>query len=92
MKGEKKLNDVETQNKHALDGLVLKLNAIYENEQKKKNEENQRNKEISKQIIKRLYRKKSFNERNNNEYQDKFKKKIKFSFSATNISNPMANK
>ena len=89
---EKKLNDVETQNKHALDGLVLKLNAIYENEQKKKNEENQRNKEISKQIIKRLYRKKSFNERNNNEYQDKFKKKIKFSFSATNISNPMANK
>jgi len=32
---KKKLNDVETQNKHALDGLVLKLNSIYENEQKK---------------------------------------------------------
>ena len=83
---ERSLREVDKNNESTLDDLNLKLNAIYENEQKREREEFLKNIQISKQIIKRLYRNKSSIGRNN-ERNNRFNKKIKFSSSVQNRSN-----
>ena len=85
-KYERSLREVDKNNESTLDDLNLKLNAIYENEQKREREEFLKNIQISKQIIKRLYRNKSSIGRNN-ERNNRFNKKIKFSSSVQNRSN-----
>ena len=82
---EKSLKNVNKINKTALEGLTLKLNNIYENEQKSKNEQLLKNMKIRKQMIKRLYKNKSITSRGDGK---KFiKKKLKFSSSVRNLSN-----
>ena len=86
-KFEKSIREVDKNNENTLGALTLRLNAIYENEQKRKREEFLKNLQINKQIIKRLYRNKSSMGRNDerNEY---LRKKIKFSTSTVrNYSN-----
>ena len=85
-KYEKSLREVDKNNESTLDDLNLRLNAIYENEQKRKREEFLKNIQISKQIIKRLYRNKSSFGRNNDR-NDRLDKKKVFSSSVTFLSN-----
>ena len=85
-KYEKSLREVDKNNESTLDDLNLRLNAIYENEQKRKREEFLKNIQISKQIIKRLYRNKSSFGRNNDRNDRLCKKKV-FSSSVTFLSN-----
>ena len=87
---EKSLRNVKKVNKTALENLTLKLNTIYENEQKSKNEQFLKNMKIRKQIIKRLYKNKSSTTRG--EGKRFIHKKLKFSSSANNISNMMFKK
>ena len=82
---EKSLRNIKNVNKTALENLTLKLNTIYENEQKSKNEQFLKNMKIRKQIIKRLYKNKSSTTRG--EGKKFINKKIKFSSSVTNTSN-----
>ena len=87
---EKSLRNVKKVNKTALENLTLKLNTIYENEQKSKNKKKKKNMKIRKQIIKRLYKNKSSTTRG--EGKRFIHKKLKFSSSANNISNMMFKK
>ena len=77
---EKSLKDVDKNNKTTLGDLNLKLNIIYENEQKRRRETILKNMEINKQLIKRLYRNKSSTGRITKK-KEPIKKKLKFSFS-----------
>ena len=77
---EKSLKDVDKNNKTTLGDLNLKLNIIYENEQKRRRETILKNMEINKQLIKRLYRNKSSTGRITKK-KEHIKKKLKFSFS-----------
>ena len=81
---ENVLRNVSKNNENTFDELTSKLNAIYEDEQKRKREEMLRNIQISKNIIKRLYRNNSAIGRNNNDRR--FKKKLKISSSVSNYS------
>ena len=85
-KYEKSLREVDKNNESTLDDLNLRPNAIYENEQKRKREEFLKNIQISKQIIRRLYRHKSSFGRNNDR-NDRLGKKKVFSSSVTFLSN-----
>ena len=85
---EKSLKEVDKNNESTLDELTLKLNAIYEVEEKRNREKILKNLEISKQIIKRLYRNKSSKGRNedkNVRNEGFFIKKMRFSSSVTNF-------
>lgn len=83
---EKSLREADKNNKNTFEGLTLKLNYIYENEQKRQHDIIMRNKQIQKELIKRLYRNNSFVGRND-ERQDGLSKKYKFSSSASSFSN-----
>ena len=68
-----------------MDDLNSKLNFIYEKEQKGNNQKILRNMEISKQIIKRLYKNRS-NVGKSSEINIRYKKKLKLSSSIANNS------
>ena len=84
-KYEKSLREIDKNNESTLDELTLKLNAIYENEQKRKRETIIKNMQINNQIIKRLYRNKSSFGRNE-ERNEVDNKHLKFSTSVKNMS------
>ena len=87
---EKSIRNVKKVNKTTLENLTLRLNNIYENEQKSKNEQFLKNMKIRKQIIKRLYKNKSSTTRKK---KKKFIfKKFNFSSSVSNISNAFIKK
>ena len=87
---EKSIRNVKKVNKTTLENLTLRLNNIYENEQKSKNEQFLKNMKIRKQIIKRLYKNKSSTTRGQGK---KFIfKKFNFSSSVSNISNAFIKK
>ena len=85
---EKSLRNVSKINKTALENITLKLNTIYENEQKYKNDQILKNMKIRKNIIKRLYKNKSSTNRiERNEGKKFILRKLKISSSVSNISN-----
>ena len=85
---EKSLRNVSKTNKTALENITLKLNTIYENEQRYKNEQILKNMKIRKNIIKRLYKNKSSTNRIERNEGKKFTpRKLKISSSVSNISN-----
>lgn len=85
---EKSLRNVSKVNKTALENITLKLNTIYENEQKSKNEQILKNMKIRKNLIKRLYKNKSStNRKERNEGKKFIVRKLKISSSVSNISN-----
>ena len=85
LKYERSIKDVSKNNKSTLDDLNSKLNFIYEKEQKGNNQKILRNMEISKQIIKRLYKNRS-NVGKSSEINIRYKKKLKLSSSIANNS------
>ena len=85
---EKSLRNVSKTNKTALENITLKLNTIYENEQRYKNDKILKNMKIRKNIIKRLYKNKSSTNRiERNEGKKFILRKLKISSSVSNISN-----
>ena len=85
---EKSLRNVSKTNKTALENITLKLNTIYENEQRYKNDQILKNMKIRKNIIKRLYKNKSSTNRIERNEGIKFTpRKLKISSSVSNISN-----
>ena len=85
-KYEKSLREVNKNNKSTFEDLTLRLNLIYENEQKRQQDIIIKNKKIQKEIIRRLYKNNSCIGRND-ERQEGLLKKIKFSSSASELSN-----
>ena len=85
---EKSLRNVSKTNKTALENITLKLNTIYENEQRYKNDQILKNMKIRKKIIKRLYKNKSSTNRiERNEGKKFILRKLKISSSVSNITN-----
>ena len=83
---EKSLREADYNNKSTFEDLTLRLNYIYENEQKRQHDMILKNKQIQKELIKRLYRNNSFIGRNDDR-EDGLSKRYKFSSSASSFSN-----